>query len=112
MGININGKYLSHLCFADDIVLMTVDLHEAQIMLQQLIEDSRRVGLKMNLSKTKIMTNIDDRNIKIGNTIIERADSYVCFGHKLKVCLDNQTAEVKRRIGLGWAQANFQKQDE
>ena len=40
MGININGKYLSHLRFADDIVLMTVDLNEAQIMLQQLNEES------------------------------------------------------------------------
>ena len=104
MGININGKYLSHLRFADDIVLMTVDLDEAQIMLQQLNEESRKVGLKMNLSKTKIMINIDDdRDIKIGDTIIERVDSYVYLGHKLKLGLDNQTAEVKRRIGLGWA---------
>ena len=103
-GININGKYLSHLRFADDIVLMTVDLNEAQIMLQQLNEESRKVGLKMNLSKTKIMINIDDdRDIKIGDTIIERVDSYVYLGHKLKLGLDNQTAEVKRRIGLGWA---------
>ena len=58
----------------------------------------------MNLSKTKIMINIDDdRDIKIGDTIIQRFDSYVYLGHKLKVGLDNQTAEVKRRIGLGWA---------
>ena len=46
------------------------------------------------------MTNIDDdRDIKIGDTIIERVDSYVYLGHKLKLGLDNQTAEVKRRIG-------------
>src|ERR1700761_4130181 len=58
----------------------------------------------MNLSKTKIMTNIDDdRDTKIGDTIIERVDSYVYLGHKLKLGLNNQTAEVKRRIGLGWA---------
>ena len=104
MGININGKYLSHLRFADDIVLIALDLDQAQVMLQQLNEESSKIGLKMNLSKTKVMTNIDDdRDIKIGDTIIERVDSYVYLGHKLKLGLDNQTAEVKRRIGLGWA---------
>src|SRR6201996_1842282 len=100
MGININGKYLSHLRFADDIVLMSVDLDEAQVMSQQLNEEASKVGLKMSLSKTKIMTNIDDdRDIKIGDTIIERVDCYVYLGHKLKLGLDNQTAEIKRRIG-------------
>jgi hypothetical protein len=104
MGINVNGKYLSHLRFADDIVLIAVDLDQAQAMLQQLNEESSKIGLKMNLSKTKIMTNIDDdRDIKIGDTVIERVDSYVYLGHKLKLGLDNQTAEIRRRIGLGWA---------
>ena len=83
---------------------MALDLDQAQVMLLQLNEESSKVGLKMNLSKTKIMTNIDDdREIKIGDTVIERVDSYVYLGHKLKLGLDNQTAEVKRRIGLGWA---------
>jgi len=104
MGININGKYLNHLRFADDIVLMAVDLDQAEVMLRQLNEEANKIGLKMNLTKTKIMTNIDDdREITIGDTVIERVDSYVYLGHKLKLGLENQTAEVKRRIGLGWA---------
>ena len=89
MGININGEYLSHLRFADDIILIAADLDQAQIMLEQLNEESSKVGLKMNLSKTKIMTNIDDdRDIKIGDTVIERVDSYVYLGLKLKLGLD------------------------
>src|ERR1700743_2572209 len=81
---------------------MAVDLDQAQVML--LKEESCKVGLKMNLSKTKVMTNIaDDREIKIGDTTIERVDSYMYLGYKLKLGLDNQTAEVKRRIGLGWS---------
>jgi hypothetical protein len=104
MGIKINGEYLSQLRFADDSVLMAADLDQAQVMLQQLNEESSKIGLKMNLSKTKVMTNIDDdRDIKIGDTVIERVDSYVYLGHKLKLGLDNQTAEIKRRIGLAWA---------
>ena len=103
-GIDIKGEFLSHLRFADDIVLMAVDLYEAEDMLQELNEEANKVGLKMNLSKTKIMTNIaDNREMKIGDTVIERVDSYVYLGHKLKLGLDNQTAEIKRRIGLAWA---------
>ena len=94
MGININREYLSNLRFADDISLMAADLDQAQIMLQQLNEESNKVGLKMNLSK--IMTNIDDdRDIKIGDTVIERVDSYVYLGHKLKLGLDNQNCRNK-----------------
>ena len=103
MGININGEYLS-IRFADDIGLMAVDLDQALIMLQQWNEEVSKVGLKMNLSKTKVMTNTDDdRDIKIGDTVIERVDSYVYLGHKLKLGLDNQIAEINRRIGLAWA---------
>ena len=103
-GIDIKGEFLSHLRFADDIVLVALDLDEAQVMLEELNEEANKVGLKMNLSKTKIMTNIeDDREMKIGDTVVEKVDSYVYLGHKLKLGLDNQTAEIKRRIGLAWA---------
>lgn len=37
----------------------------------------------------------DDTVIKIGDNVIERIDSYVYLGHKLKLGLDHQTAEVK-----------------
>ena len=53
------------------------------------------IGLK---SKIKVGT-----EIKVGDEVIERVDNYVLVGHKLKLVLDNQTAEIKRRIGLGWA---------
>lgn len=44
----------------------------AQIMLQQLNTESSKVGLKMNLSKTKVMSNIDDeRDTEIGDTVVE-----------------------------------------
>ena len=104
MGININGKFLNHLRFADDIILIAADLDQLQTMMNQLHQESSKIGLKMNLSKTKVMTNIDDDAvIKVGDDVIERVDSYIYLGHKLKLGLDNQTAEVKRRIGLGWA---------
>ena len=104
MGININGKFLSHLRFADDIVLIAADLEQAQTMLLQLNEEASKVGLKMNLAKTKIMSNIvGDTVIKVADNLIEKVDNYVYLGHKLKLGLENQTAEISRRIGLSWA---------
>src|ERR1700744_6356930 len=74
------------------------------MMLLQLNAESQKVGLKMNLSKTKIMTNIEEqREIKIGDNVIEVVESYIYLGHCMKLGLLNQTAEVRRRIGLGWA---------
>ena len=47
-------------------------------MMNQLHQESSKIGLKMNLSKTKVMTNIDDDAvIKVGDDVIERVDSYI-----------------------------------
>lgn len=86
-GININGEFLNHLRFADDIVLMAASIEEIETMLLELNEESQKIGLRMNMSKTKIMTNIDGAgSIKIGDEEVEIV-----------------TAEIRRRIGLGWA---------
>ena len=104
MGININGRFLNHLRFADDIVLIAPNLEQLEMMLLQLNAESQKVGLKMNLSKTKIMTNIEEQSeIKIGDRVIGVVESYIYLGHCIKLGLLNQTAEVKRRIGLGCA---------
>jgi len=46
---------------------MAANVDQAHVMLKQLYEESRKVGLKMNLSKTKIMTNINLSNDFIYN---------------------------------------------
>ncbi|KAI5719582.1 hypothetical protein M8J76_012151 [Diaphorina citri] len=57
MGFNINGKTLSNLRFSDDIALFAENHEDIQRMLQHLSKESEKVGLKINESKTKIMTN-------------------------------------------------------
>ncbi|KAJ0179397.1 hypothetical protein K1T71_005109 [Dendrolimus kikuchii] len=56
-GININGEHIPHLRFVDDIVVFAETLEELAEMLGSLNESSRRVGLGMNLDKTKFMFN-------------------------------------------------------
>lgn len=100
-GLNVDGVYLNHLRFADDIVLLSTDTQELNTMLNQLNEQSKQIGLKMNLSKTKIMSN-NECNITIDNVTIENVDHYIYLGHKIKLGKENQNVEIKRRIQLAW----------
>lgn len=56
-GLLIQGKTLSHLRFADDLVLLAESAPNLQYMIETLHKASRQVGLEMNISKTKIMSN-------------------------------------------------------
>lgn len=82
-GINNNGSRLSHLRFADDIVLISSDIDELEVMLQELKEAFQKVDLKINLQKTKIMSP-DNIQIVIDNHTLERVDEYIYLGHNIK----------------------------
>lgn len=59
-GVNIDGNYLSHLRFADDLVLLSESGIQLWHMIQSL-NKARKVKLEMNLSKTMLMTNSRDK---------------------------------------------------
>ena len=69
-GVKIDGEFLSNLRFADDIFLCTETPQELQQMLQELSDESRRMGLKMNITKTKVMV-VDNTPINVNNVLIE-----------------------------------------
>lgn len=101
-GVNIDGRYLNHLRFADDIVLISTNPEELQEMLSELREVSEEIGLSMNMGKTKVMS---PENIifRVGNDILENVNEYIYLGHALKLGNENQTAEISRRIRMTWA---------
>ena len=51
--------------------------------MNQLHQESSKIDLKINLSKTKVMTNIDDDAVTKVGDVIERVDSNIYIGHKL-----------------------------
>ncbi|KAL0902204.1 hypothetical protein ABMA27_000129 [Loxostege sticticalis] len=79
LGININGEYITHLRFADDIVVMAETLEDLGTMLDGLSRASQQVGLKMNMDKTKIMSNVRvaPTPLKVGDSALEVVDEYV-----------------------------------
>ena len=103
-GINIDGEHLSHLIFADDIVLVAKSPEELESMLTDIHLASKPVGLSMNLSKTKVMLNesATTSTVAVDGNTIEKVDRYVYLGKTVTQAGD-LLPEIKRRIALGWA---------
>ena len=75
-GVKIDGEFLSNLRFAVDIFLCKETPQELQQMLQELSDESRRMGLKMNTAKTELMV-VDNTPINVNNVLIEKGQGYV-----------------------------------
>ena len=55
-GIKIAGRHINNLRYADDTTLMAESKEELKSLLMKVKEESEKVGLKLNIQKTKIMT--------------------------------------------------------
>ncbi|KAH7669983.1 endonuclease-reverse transcriptase [Aphelenchoides avenae] len=107
-GISINGRKLTHLRFADDIVLIGSSRKEVERMLEELNRASEAVGLRINRAKTKWMEyySTPDR-IHLDGEEIERVKKYVYLGQELSQ--DHQqglAGEISRRIKAAWHSFN------
>ena len=90
----IDGEYLSHLRFADDILIFANIPHELQHMLPALAYQIGKQGLNMNKSKTKVMME-NDTPIYVNN-------SFVYMGHSYSTREKGQDKEIQTRITAGW----------
>ncbi|KAI8433263.1 hypothetical protein MSG28_015334 [Choristoneura fumiferana] len=102
-GINNNGEYFTHLRFADDIVVMAETMEDLSAMLADLSRVvSDRVSLKINMDKTKVMSNVVPAPVIVGGSALEVVDDYVYLGQTIQLGRSNFEKET-RRIRLGWA---------
>lgn len=76
-GIIVDGSRLTHLRFADDIVLFSESSEQLETMLSALSEESEKVGLKMNVDKTKIMTNRTENIVNLNGKPLEYVKKYI-----------------------------------
>lgn len=100
-GININGKKLNHLRFADDLILLSENQEGLKIMLTQLDRESKKVGLTMNPDKTKLMTNNTRTPILLDSNQIEYVDEYTYLGQIIAPANQMQK-EINTRISKAW----------
>ena len=70
-GIKIAGRNINNLRYADDTTLMAESKEELKILLMKVKEESEKVGLKLNVQKTKIMPSspITSRDIDGENSV-------------------------------------------
>ncbi|XP_050680147.1 uncharacterized protein LOC126976047 [Leptidea sinapis] len=100
-GINIDGESLTHLRFADDIVLFAKTFEDMKTMIEELATESEKIGLKLNPDKTRVMTNGKKDMIQLGNTEINYTDEFIYLG-QLITQKKPMREEVKRRITNSW----------
>lgn len=102
-GLSINGENLSHLRFADDLIILSSSSNGLQAMLDDLVRESGKVGLVMNTLKTKVMTNGKEEPILVNNNPLEYVKEYIYLGQVIALA-DQTTKEIDRRVGNAWKQ--------
>ena len=105
-GININGVRLNNLRFADDIILFTEREEKLTDMLEDLNNESKRDGMKLNKKKIKIMCNEVARSrLGIGLMIyreqLEDVTEYKYLG-RLVTSGNDISKEIAQRITSEW----------
>ena len=97
-GIKIAGRNINNLRYADDITLMAESEEELKSLLMK--EESEKVGLKLNIQKTKIMASGPITSWKIDGETLETVSDFIFWGSKITVDGDC-SHEIKRRLLLG-----------
>ena len=99
-GIKIVGRNINNLRYADDTTLITESEEKLKSLLMKVKEESEKVGLKLNIQKTKIMVSgpITLRQID-GETVATVAD-FIFGGSKISADGD-RSHEIKRCLLLG-----------
>ena len=99
-GIQIAGRNINHLRYADGTTLMAESDEELKSLLMKLKEESEKVGLKLNIQKTKIMASGPITSLEINGETVETVSDFIFWGSKITADGDC-SHEIKRRLLLG-----------
>ena len=98
-GIKIAGRNINHLRYADDITLMSESEDEPKSLLIKLKGESEKVGLKLNIQKTKIMAFGPITSWQIDGETMETVSDFILGGSKITADGDF-SHEIKRHLLL------------
>ena len=96
-GIKLAGRNINNLRYADDTNHMTESEEELKSLLMKVKEESEKVGLKLNIQKTKIMASSPITSWQIDG---ETMSDFIFLGSKITADGDH-SHEIKRRLCLG-----------
>ena len=99
-GIKTAGRNINNLRYADDTTLMEESEEELKSLLMKVKEESEKVGLKLNIQKTKIMPSSPITSRQIDGETMETVRDFIFLGSKITAD-DNCSHEIRRRLILG-----------
>ena len=82
-GIKIARRNINNLRHADDITLMAESEEELKSLLMKVKEESEKVGLKLNILKTKIMASVPITSWEIDGETVETVSDFILGGSKI-----------------------------
>ena len=98
-GIKIARRNISNLRYADDTTLMAESEEELKSLLMKVKEESEKVGLKLNIQKTKIMASGPITSWEIDGGTVETMSDFIFGGSKI-IADGDCSHEMKRRLLL------------
>ena len=98
--IKIAGRNISNLRYADDTTLMAESEEELKSFLMKVKEESKKVGLKLNIQKMKIMASAPITSWEIDGETVETVSDFIFGGSKITADGDC-SHEIKRLLLLG-----------
>ena len=97
---SVAGRNINNLRYADDTTLMAKSEEELKSLLMKVKEESEKVGLKLNIRKTKIMASSPITSYKIDGETVETVADFIFLGSKITADGDC-SHEIKRCLLLG-----------
>ena len=98
-GIKIARKNINNLRYAGDTTLMAESEEELKILLMKVKEESGKVGLKLNIQKTKIMASCPITSWQIDGETVETVADFIFLGSKITADGDCNH-EIKKTLAL------------
>ena len=99
-GIKTAGRNINSLRYADDTTLTAESEEQLKSLLMKVKEESEKVGLKVNIQKTKIMASSPITSWQIDGETAETVSDFIFLGSKITADGDC-SHEIKRRLLLG-----------
>ena len=99
-GIKIAGRNVNNLRYADDTTLMAESEEELKSLLMRVKEESEKVGLKLNIQKTKILASGPITSWEIDGETVETVSDFILGSSKI-IADGDCSHEIKRRLLLG-----------
>ena len=98
-GIKIAGRNINNLRYADDTTIMAESEEELKSLLMKVKEEWEKVGLKLNIQKTKILASCPITSWEIDGETVEKVSDFILLGSKITADGDC-SHEIKRHLLL------------